>query len=151
MIILTVRTDKPEAEIGLYDNEEQLVYVTWHAHRELAETIHKKIAELLISVKISDLDLSSEAAKISSSRERCKLSLNDIDGIVCFKGPGSFTGLRIGLTVGNALAYAQNIPIVARGNSEWLEKGIKDLLAGKNDKIAIPEYGAEAKTTKQRK
>jgi tRNA threonylcarbamoyladenosine biosynthesis protein TsaB len=39
--------------------------------------------------------------------------MHDIEGVVCFKGPGSFTGLRIGLTVGNALAYAQNIPVVA--------------------------------------
>jgi tRNA threonylcarbamoyladenosine biosynthesis protein TsaB len=130
MIILTLRTDKPEAEIGLYDNEKQLAYEFWHAHRELAETIHEKLAEIL---------------------DKTSKELNNIEGVVCFKGPGSFTGLRIGLTIGNALAYAQNIPIVAKENPDWLEKGIKALLAGKNEKIALPEYGAEAKTTKQRK
>jgi tRNA threonylcarbamoyladenosine biosynthesis protein TsaB len=130
MIILALRTDKPEAEIGLYENEKQLYYETWQAHRELAETIHKKIEETL--------DLLS-------------ISLSDIEGVVCFKGPGSFTGLRIGLTVANALAYALSIPILARSGPKWIEQGIKDLLAGKNDKIAIPEYGSEAKTTKQRK
>lgn len=129
-IILTLRTDKPEAEIGLFDNGEQLIYETWPAHRALAETIHIKLREKL---------------------NMLSKSLNDIQGIVCFKGPGSFTGLRIGLTVANSLAYAQNIPIVARTDPSWLETGIKDLLAGQNDKIAIPEYGAEAKTTKPRK
>ena len=74
MIILTIRTDNPEAEIGLYENEKQLAYKTWQAHRSLAETIHIKIKELL-----------NEANK----------SLDDIEGIACFKGPGSFTGLRI--------------------------------------------------------
>jgi tRNA threonylcarbamoyladenosine biosynthesis protein TsaB len=130
MIILTIRTDKPEAEIGLYDGQNQLVYETWQAHRELAETIHIKIKEIL-----------NQASK----------GLDDIEGIACYRGPGSFTGLRIGLSVANALAYAQAIPVVARQNPDWLEQGIKDLLVGQNDKIAIPEYGAEAKTTKQRK
>jgi hypothetical protein len=46
MIILTIRTDKPEAEIGLYDDEKQIIYETWQAHRQLAETIHLKIKEL---------------------------------------------------------------------------------------------------------
>jgi tRNA threonylcarbamoyladenosine biosynthesis protein TsaB len=130
MIILTIRTDKPEAEIGIYEGEKQLAYEIWQAHRELAETIHKKIQQML-----------SELSK----------SWNDIEGIVCFRGPGSFTGLRIGLTVANALAYAQNIPVVARTDPNWLERGIKDLLAGQNDKIVIPEYGAEPNTTKPRK
>jgi tRNA threonylcarbamoyladenosine biosynthesis protein TsaB len=107
-----------------------LAYEIWQAHRELAETIHKKIQQML-----------SELSK----------SWNDIEGIVCFKGPGSFTGLRIGLTVANALAYAQNIPVVARTDPNWLERGIKDLLAGQNDKIVVPEYGAEPNTTKPRK
>jgi tRNA threonylcarbamoyladenosine biosynthesis protein TsaB len=130
MIILSLRTDKPESEIGIYEDNKQLYYEKWHAHRELSETIHKKLAEIL---------------------EIASKELDDIEGVVCFKGPGSFTGLRIGLTVCNALAYAQNIPIVARQDPNWLERGIDDLLAGHNDKIAIPEYGAEAHTTKQRK
>jgi tRNA threonylcarbamoyladenosine biosynthesis protein TsaB len=130
MIILTIRTDKPDSEIGLFNYKEQLAYEVWPAHRELAETMHKKIAEIL-----------SKSSK----------NMNDIEGVVCFKGPGSFTGLRIGLTVGNALAYAQNIPIVARENPNWLETGIKELLAGKNDKVVTPKYGAKANITKQRK
>ena len=47
MLILTIRTDKPEAELGLYKDNQQLDYFVWQAHRELAETIHNKIKELL--------------------------------------------------------------------------------------------------------
>jgi tRNA threonylcarbamoyladenosine biosynthesis protein TsaB len=130
MIILTIRTDKPEAEIGIYAGKKQLEHIKWQAHLALAETIHKKLAEILKK----------------SSKE-----LSDIEGVVCFKGPGSFTGLRIGLSVGNALAYAQQFPIVASSGPDWLEEGIKGLLAGQNGKIALPEYGAEAHTTKQLK
>src|SRR5690349_21080757 len=99
MLVLNVRTDKPEAGIGLYDDQRQLEYEMWHAHRELSITIHQKISGLL----------SSQGKKIS-----------DLQGIVCFAGPGSFTGLRIGLTVANTLAYALEVPIVATPDPEWL-------------------------------
>lgn len=121
MLILTIRTDKPEAELGLYDDDRQLKYETWLAHRELAETIHTKVNELL--------------------KDQQK-TLANIQGIVVFKGPGSFTGLRIGVTVANALAYSLAVPIVATENQDWLERGIKMLQNDQNDQIVIPEYGA---------
>lgn len=130
MLILTIRTDKPEAEIGIYEDQRQLEYETWYAHRELSTTIHQKIESLL-------------------TRQGKKLS--DVQGIASFAGPGSFTGLRIGLTVANTLAYALDIPIVATTDPEWLEQGIQRLLDGKPDKIALPLYGADAHITQPKK
>src|SRR3989344_3101329 len=98
----------------------------WQAHRELAETIHKQINKLLVLQG---------------------LSLQQIEGLVVFAGPGSFTGLRIGLSVANALAYALEIPIVAKKGKNWLKAGIKDLLAGKNDRVTTPYYDRPAATT----
>lgn len=129
MIILSIRTDKEEAEVGLYNEQAELAYIKWQAHRQLAETINAKIEELL---------------------NQSSNSLEGVGGIVCFKGPGSFTGLRIGLSVANALAYAQGIPVVAKSGKNWLESGIKDLLAGKNDHIATPAYGRPAAVSKPR-
>lgn len=129
MLIVTIRTDKPDAEVGLYDNDHQLKYEVWHAHRELSSTIHAKIAELL------------------NSRGK---TWRDLEGIVCFKGPGSFTGLRIGLTVANALAYGLSIPIVA-AQDDWIEQGVARLLRGERDQVALPEYGGEAHITVPKK
>jgi tRNA threonylcarbamoyladenosine biosynthesis protein TsaB len=130
MLILTIRTDKPEAELGLFDGETQLGYTKWEAFRELSNTIHIKINELL----------ESQGKK-----------LRELEGIVCFKGPGSFTGLRIGLTVGNAIAYSLEIPIVSIMGDDWIKRGINSLQSGKNEKIAVPEYGGEANITVQKK
>lgn len=130
MVILTIRTDKPEAEIGLFDDTTKLAYETWHAHRELAETLHSKIAALL---------------------KQIGKDWTDIAGVVAFQGPGSFTGLRIGLTVANALAYAKDIPIVAAQTDDWIQTGIQRLQNNESDKLALPEYGAEANITQPKK
>lgn len=78
-------------------------------------------------------------------------SWGDISGIVAFKGPGSFTGLRIGLTVLNTLADAQQIPIVGVVGENWQKEGLERLKSGHNDGIVLPEYGGEANITTPRK
>lgn len=130
MIILTVRTDRPQAEVGLFEDQKKLAYISWEAHRTLTDTIHVQIKKLL-----------QEANK----------DWLDIEGVAIFKGPGSFTGLRIGFAVANTLAYAQGSPIVASSGDAWLQDAIQRLLAGEDDHIAIPEYGALANTTKPKK
>lgn len=127
MLILTIRTDKPEAEIGLFEDNKKLSYETWPAHRQLAETIHKKIKELLKSQKHA---------------------LNNLEGLIVFKGPGSFTGLRIGISVANALADGLQIPLIGESGESWSELGIDKLKKGKDDKAVIPKYGAPVRTTK---
>ena len=39
------------------------------------------------------------------------LKLTDITAIMVATGPGSFTGLRVGATVANALGYLLNVPV----------------------------------------
>ncbi|KAA1036564.1 tRNA (adenosine(37)-N6)-threonylcarbamoyltransferase complex dimerization subunit type 1 TsaB [Macrococcus equipercicus] len=41
------------------------------------------------------------------------LEMKDLEGIVVSKGPGSYTGLRIGVTAAKTLAYTLNIPLYA--------------------------------------
>jgi tRNA threonylcarbamoyladenosine biosynthesis protein TsaB len=38
--------------------------------------------------------------------ERVKLGISDIDEINIERGPGSFTGLRVGISIANALSFA---------------------------------------------
>lgn len=132
MIILAIRTDKPLAEIGLYHDGRQLGYDKWQAHRELSETLHKRIALLL--------DLLHK-------------NLNDIEAIIAYAGPGSFTGLRIGISLANALAYARNIPIVGSTTDDWIELGCQLAAAARKQPYnpVVPIYGAPVHITPQRK
>ena len=130
MLILTIRTDKPVAEIGLYDGQKQISYETWEAHRQLAETIHLKVKQVL-----SDN----------------KMTRHQLEGIAVYRGPGSFTGLRIGITVANALADGSEIPIAGYEGEDWLAESIKKLTDGVNDNVVMPEYGALPNITAPRK
>jgi len=129
MIVLTIRTDKPESEIGIFKSGKQIAYEEWAAHRQLAETIHKKIEELL---------------------ESQSLELRDLNGVICFSGPGSFTGLRIGASVANAIAYSLEIPVIGVNGDGWLADGLR-LVEEPSSKYVVPDYGAPVFITRQKK
>src|SRR5689334_6121396 len=54
-------------------------------------------------------------------------ALTDLTGIVIFSGPGSFTSLRIGHAVANALADSLSIPIVGARDNHWQTTGRQQL------------------------
>ncbi len=131
MLILSLKTNEPIAEIGLYtETGEQLGLERWEAHRQLTDSINKKIKQLIA---------------------KQMLSLSAIGGIVCYKGPGSFTGLRIGLSVGNSLSYGLKIPIAGASGKNWLSQGIKELANKPSFTPIMPEYGAPVHITSPRK
>lgn len=130
MLILTIKTENPIAEIGLYKDELQLAYCTWEAHRQLAETLHQKIFNMF------------------ASQHR---TIQEAEGIVIYKGPGSFTGLRIGGAVANALAASLQVSIVGTTGEQWIEDGISLIVAGRDQVIATLEYGSTPFTTTPRK
>ncbi|MGH7194809.1 MAG: tRNA (adenosine(37)-N6)-threonylcarbamoyltransferase complex dimerization subunit type 1 TsaB [Candidatus Saccharimonadales bacterium] len=130
MLILTIRTDKPEAELGLFQADDKLAYSTWQAHRRLAETIHSQIKELL---------------------ESQGHGLEDLDAVAVFKGPGSFTGLRIGISVANTLADSLGLPIISGTGEDWIKQSCARLVKGDDERLVLPEYGAEPKTTEPKK
>jgi len=49
---------------------------------------------------------------IQQSLEEAKKKINDFDAIAVSIGPGSFTGLRIGLGMAKGLAYSHELPII---------------------------------------
>lgn len=49
---------------------------------------------------------------IQSALTEVSMSINELDAVVCSRGPGAFTGVRIGVGVAKGLAYGQDLPIV---------------------------------------
>ena len=68
--------------------------------------------------------------------EKNNLSTKDVDKIIVVDGPGSFTGIRIGITIAKVYAWSLNIPITTISSLEAMSVSTKD------DKIHIPMLNA---------
>jgi tRNA threonylcarbamoyl adenosine modification protein YeaZ len=50
-------------------------------------------------------------ARLDDLMRRAARGPDDIDGVAAARGPGSFTGLRVGLSLAAGLAYARHVPL----------------------------------------
>ncbi len=57
---------------------------------------------------------------IEECLKKAKVTVDDIEKILVVNGPGSFTGLRIGVTIAKVYAYLKNIPIVVVSSLKML-------------------------------
>jgi tRNA threonylcarbamoyladenosine biosynthesis protein TsaB len=130
MIIVTIKTDAPQAELRVYDDTTELAIKVWEAHRSLAETIHTQLKTLL---------------------EGIDKTLQDVNGVLVYQGPGSFTGLRIGFSVAKTLGFGLAVPVVATQGELWIVDGVRRILAGDTHTDALPYYGAPVHITTPKK
>lgn len=69
----------------------------------------------------SDTTLSKKANTIlAKAFEETKLNIRDIDKIFVVNGPGSFTGIRVGVTIAKTIGYCLNIPLIVLSELELL-------------------------------
>jgi len=52
------------------------------------------------------------------------VSFNDFDAIAVSMGPGSYTGLRIGVSTAKGLCYAKDLPLIAVNTLQSMAKGV---------------------------
>ena len=78
-------------------------------------------------------------------------SLSAVTAIGVKSGPGSYTGLRIGLSVLNTLAEARDVPIVGATGDDWQSECLSRLRSGQSDRIVMPVYGGDPHVTIPRK
>ena len=61
------------------------------------------------------------------------VSMSDLNGVAVSIGPGSYTGLRIGVSTAKGIAYTAGIPVMAIGTLEGIAQGAKALWAKSSD------------------
>lgn len=128
-MIILLDTSTPVCKLTLVDGDDRHDY-QWQADRTLAKFLLGYLRDRL-----------AEHDK----------TIADITAIGAFQGPGSFTGLRIGLTVLNTIADAQCISIVSATGDDWQADALRRLQAGENDQLVMPHYGSDAHITTPRK
>ena len=91
---------------------------------------------------------------IAQTLEEAKLQLNDIDLIVCDKGPGSFTGIRIGVATVMSFVDSLKLPAIGITSLEALAYNvilneenpsfICSLIDAKNDNVYFELYSCSS-------
>ena len=64
------------------------------------------------------------------------IAVKDLDGIIVNTGPGSFTGLRIGIAAAKAIAVVNEIPVVALNLFEIASRKLSE--SGLTAKVLVP-------------
>lgn len=77
---------------------------------------------------------------IAQAMEAAELKREELHAISITIGPGSYTGLRVGLATAKALCLTLDIPIVCHSSLEVLAYGIKDSYC--EDELLIPMMDA---------
>jgi tRNA threonylcarbamoyl adenosine modification protein YeaZ len=128
--ILAIDTTAADAGIGLA-NGKAVKIKTWISQRNQSKELLPNIDRLLKVTKIKPAQLKWVAVNL---------------------GPGSFTGLRIGLSIANAFGYVLKIPVVGDTNLTGnATERISQLFELKSKttkfKPALPMYGREPRIT----
>lgn len=77
------------------------------------------------------------APAINTLMEGLDLEYSDLDRIAVSRGPGSYTGLRIGVTTAKTLAWTLDIELVGVSSLQVAAAKVKDL-----DKVIVPIFDA---------
>lgn len=79
-------------------------------------------------------------AAIDGVLKNNKLNLNDLKAISVNCGPGSFTGVRVGVTVANTLGWTLNIPVLGYRDGELKKVLTRKITESKFSKPVLPYY-----------
>lgn len=99
MLILAVDCATPVAGIALSDGEKIMAEYSLNSKRPHSENFMPMIDKCL---------------------QDCSCSLRDLDAIAITSGPGSFTGIRIGMATVKGLSLGSGVPIIAISTLEAL-------------------------------
>ena len=128
-MIVLLDTSTPLCTLSLVDNDRRFDE-RWQADRKLAKDLLGYVTQKL---------------------QEHEWTWKDITGMGIFEGPGSFTGLRIGLTVMNTVADSEGMPIVGTRGEDWQSTALNRLSSGQDDHIVMPFYGSDEHITEPRK
>jgi len=98
-ILLTIQTASPAGSLALSDGEHLLAEINLDVRKTPTEWLLQSIEDLLA---------------------KANLDKSDLDAIGVVRGPGSFTGLRVGLATAKGLSLAVNCPLLGVSSLQCL-------------------------------
>lgn len=121
-IILNIDTASEKAHVSFARDGEPVAVLTSGSQKEHASFLQTAIQELVSITGIT---------------------LPELDAVALTAGPGSYTGLRVGMSSAKGLCYALNKPLITMGTLEVLTVSALDLFpAGGNNLLYCPMMDA---------
>ncbi len=105
IIILSIETTTPVCSVAI------------HTHGELTD-----LSEVFIDKSHS----SRLVPMIMELLKKNRLGFDHLSAVAVSKGPGSYTGLRIGVSTAKGICFAKDIPLIAVGTLEALARQAKN-------------------------
>src|SRR5512146_2506000 len=90
-MLLAVDTSTAQVGLALYDGSQVISEYAWRSSQRHTVELAPAIFELL---------------------NRCGLTMEDIHALGVALGPGSFTSLRVGLSLAKGFAFARHLPLI---------------------------------------
>ena len=106
-LILSIETATPVCSVALHDNGKLLALQELHLQKSHSEYL---------------------AVLIRETMKYAGLALEELNFIALSKGPGSYTGLRIGTATAKGLCYSLDIPLISVNTLEAMAHGAKKYL-----------------------
>ena len=106
MKILSVSTSSNIASVSISENDDCILELNINNNKTHSETLMPLIVDLF---------------------DKTNLKLSDIDAIGCDIGPGSFTGIRIGISSIKAIAESLKIPVIGVSSLQALAYNVQNI------------------------
>ena len=106
MKILSISTSSNIASVAISENDKYILELNIDNNKTHSETLMPLVSELL---------------------KKTNLNLSDIDLIACDVGPGSFTGIRIGISSIKAIAESLKVPVISVTSLEALAYNVENI------------------------
>jgi tRNA threonylcarbamoyladenosine biosynthesis protein TsaB len=113
-IILNIDTAQETAFVCISENGKPKFVAENHSQNDHASFLHPAINELL---------------------KKAAISITELDAIAVTKGPGSYTGLRVGMSAAKGLAYTLQKPLLTISTLELMAHDILTIIVDKESLI----------------
>ncbi len=97
MIVLAIDSSTESASLALVQNNKVLAETTWRCGQNHSVELLPRLTRLL---------------------EEARIELKSVGCVLLARGPGSYNGLRVGLSTAKGLAYSLGIPIIGISSLE---------------------------------
>ena len=117
-VILHIETASKNCSVALSKSGEQLYLKERYSHNfSHSEQLHSFIQELV---------------------EKAQMNIADLDAVAVSMGPGSFTGLRIGVAAAKGICFALDLPLIGINSLQILCEQYQD----PKEALLFPQFDA---------